>query len=56
MSPTREVIQAEALDWLEKAWEEHENPLVHLSVGWDWECLREEPRFQDLLRRINFPE
>ena len=44
-----------ALDWLEKAWEEHENPLVHLSVGWDWECLREEPRFQDLLRRLDLP-
>jgi serine/threonine protein kinase len=45
-----------ALEWLEKAIEQHEPPLVHLRVGWDWEILRDEPRFQDLLRRINSPQ
>jgi eukaryotic-like serine/threonine-protein kinase len=44
-----------ALDWLEKAWQERENPLVHLAVGWDWDTLQEEPRFQDLLRRLGLP-
>jgi hypothetical protein len=42
-----------ALEWLEKAYEHRESPLVHLGVGWDWDSLRDEPRFQDLLRRIN---
>ena len=41
-----------ALEWLEKAYEQHETPLVHLSVGWDWDGLRDDPRIQDLLRRI----
>jgi serine/threonine-protein kinase len=45
-----------ALEWLEKAYFEHETPLVHLRVSWDWDSLREEPRFQDLLRRMNFPQ
>jgi len=44
-----------ALEWLEKAYEEREPPLVHLNVGWDWDALRSDPRFQDLLRRMNFP-
>jgi hypothetical protein len=44
-----------ALDWLERACEQHEAPLVHLQVAWDWDCLREQPRFQALLRQVNFP-
>jgi len=45
----------EALTWLERAYEQHEAPLVHLQVAWDWDCLREQPRFQALLRQVNFP-
>ncbi len=45
-----------ALDWLEKAFERHENPLVHLYAGWDWDQMRGEPRFRSLLRKMNFPE
>jgi len=45
-----------ALDWLEKAFERHESPLVHLYVGWDWDRVRGEPRFKSLLRRMNLPE
>lgn len=44
-----------ALDWLEKAYEERESPLAHLRVSWDWDQFRDHPRFQDLLRRTNFP-
>lgn len=45
-----------ALDWLEKAYEEHETPLVHLRVAWDWDELRGHVRFRNLLRRMNFPD
>ncbi len=45
-----------ALFWLQKAYEARETPLVHLNVGWDWDQLRPDPRFQTLLRRMNFPQ
>jgi TolB-like protein/Tfp pilus assembly protein PilF len=45
-----------ALDWLEKAYGEREGPLVHLNVAWDWDDLRGDLRFQELLRRMKFPE
>ncbi len=45
-----------ALDSLEKAYEHREPPLVHLNVGWDWDSLRQTPRFRDLLHRMNFPQ
>lgn len=44
-----------ALEWLERAHTQHEAPLVHLRVSWDWDDLREHPRFQALLRSINLP-
>jgi tetratricopeptide (TPR) repeat protein len=50
----RETMRAQ--EWLEKAYEHRESPLVHLSIGWDWDSLREEPQFRDLLRRIGLPE
>jgi serine/threonine-protein kinase len=43
-----------ALLWLEKAAAQHESPLCHLQVGWDWAILHDEPRFQSLVRRLNF--
>jgi serine/threonine protein kinase len=47
--------KSRAQEWLEKAYEHRESPLIHLSVGWDWDSLREEPQFRDLLRRIGLP-
>jgi hypothetical protein len=46
----------QVMKWLEQAYQQRETPLVHLSVGWDWDNLRDDPRFQDLLRRMNFPQ
>ena len=46
----------QALFWLEKACEARETPLVHLGVAWDWDQLRADPRFQDLMHRMNFPQ
>jgi eukaryotic-like serine/threonine-protein kinase len=42
--------------WLEKAYAAKETPLVHLSVARDWDALRADPRFQDLLHRMNLPQ
>ena len=42
-----------ALEWLEKAYEERLPAMVHLAVDLDWSSLRSEPRFQDLIRRLN---
>jgi serine/threonine protein kinase/tetratricopeptide (TPR) repeat protein len=44
-----------ALRWLEQAYENHEGPMMRLGVFWDWDDLRAEPRFQDLLRRMKLP-
>jgi tetratricopeptide (TPR) repeat protein len=45
----------EALRWLEEAYREHDGNIVLLKVFPAWDSLRSEPRFQDLLRRMNFP-
>jgi TolB-like protein/DNA-binding winged helix-turn-helix (wHTH) protein/Flp pilus assembly protein TadD len=43
----------QAMDWLEKSYEERFNPGVLLRPGFD--PLRSDPRFEDLVRRIGFP-
>ena len=45
-----------ALFWLEKAYAAREIPLSHLAVAWDWDQLRPDPRFRDLLHRLNLPQ
>jgi len=40
-----------ALDWLEKAYQEHSNVITTLKVEPAFDSLRPDPRFQDLLRR-----
>jgi adenylate cyclase len=42
-----------AIDWFEKAYEEHEPNLPYISGLGD--PLRSYPRFQDLLRKMNLP-
>jgi serine/threonine-protein kinase len=46
----------QAFEWLEKAYEAREGPLARLRVVWDWDNLRGDPRFKDLLRRMNLPQ
>jgi serine/threonine-protein kinase len=44
-----------ALEWLERAYDRRESPLIHIGIGWDWDSLRGDPHFNDLLRRMNLP-
>jgi hypothetical protein len=41
-----------ALDYLERAYEEHETMMVSLKGGRAWDALRGEPRFDAMLRRM----
>jgi TolB-like protein/DNA-binding winged helix-turn-helix (wHTH) protein/Tfp pilus assembly protein PilF len=45
----------EAFRWLETAYREHDSSLVGMRTDFILEKLRPDPRFQDLLRRMNFP-
>jgi len=44
-----------ALDWLERAYEGHDSALVSLTVEPMFDPLRSEPRFREILRRMNLP-
>jgi TolB-like protein len=43
-----------AIKWLKKSFEERDPHLVNLGVSRDWDNLRDDPRFQDLLQQMNF--
>ncbi len=44
-----------ALEWLERGFEERDIVMVYLTVDPIWNSVRDDPRFQDLLRRMNLP-
>jgi tetratricopeptide (TPR) repeat protein len=45
-----------ALTWIERGYEERDPGLTWLKVFPIWDPLRSEPRFQAVLRRMNFPQ
>jgi tetratricopeptide (TPR) repeat protein len=45
----------EALAWLERGYREREPRMVFLASEPKWDGLRDDPRFKDLLRRIDLP-
>jgi TolB-like protein/DNA-binding winged helix-turn-helix (wHTH) protein len=45
-----------ALGWMERAYEEHVQEMVHMKAYPGWDALRSEPRFQALVGRMNFPQ
>jgi TolB-like protein/DNA-binding winged helix-turn-helix (wHTH) protein len=45
----------EAMAWLERAYEDHDQWMVYTKRYPGWDDLRSEPRFQALVRRMNFP-
>jgi TolB-like protein/DNA-binding winged helix-turn-helix (wHTH) protein len=44
-----------AFDWLEKAFQQRDMGMIYLKVNDSFEALRSDPRFQDLLRRMDLP-
>ena len=46
----------EAFRWLEKVYQERHFGMFLLRVPSSWKPLRSDPRFDDLLERMNFPE
>jgi len=44
------------MEWLERAYQAHDQGLVAIASGELWDLVRDDPRFQDLLRRMNLPE
>jgi TolB-like protein/DNA-binding winged helix-turn-helix (wHTH) protein len=52
---TRLGHKDDAFVGLEKAYKQHRWEMIQLKVRPVWDPLRSDPRFQDLLRRMNFP-
>ena len=46
----------EALEWLERAYQDRNMWMVYLQTAPWFDPLRSDPRFQDLLRRMKFPD
>jgi serine/threonine-protein kinase len=46
----------QAFQWLERAYEKRDAELTWLKVNPKWAPIRDDPRFQDLLRRLNLLE
>jgi TolB-like protein/Flp pilus assembly protein TadD len=46
----------EAFRWLEKAQQERESYMISLRVSPWWDSLRSDPRFDDLVQRMKYPD
>ena len=46
----------EAIQWLEKGYEERDFRMTKLAGAFEFDGLRSDPRFRELLRRIGLPE
>ena len=44
-----------AVAWLERSYQQHYCYMVQLKTLRKWDPIRSDPRFQDILRRMNFP-
>jgi len=45
----------EAIFWLEKAFQERSVMMVTLKNFWVWDNIRDDPRFQEMYDKMNFP-
>ena len=46
----------EAFRWLENAVEQRDSGVVYTKINSGLDSLRDDPRFDELLERLNFPE
>ena len=46
----------ETLAWLERGFERRDAKMAFLKVDLKWNNLRGDARFQDLMRRVGFPQ
>lgn len=53
---TRAGNPKKAIDWLEKAYEAHDSNMPYLGTDPIFDILRVEPRFMDLIKKMNLPE
>jgi tetratricopeptide (TPR) repeat protein len=44
------------IEYLNKAYEERERPLVELKPNKIWDFVRDDPRFKELVKKVGFPE
>jgi hypothetical protein len=51
----RMAEKEKALEWLQKAYEEHDSGLVSVAVEPMFEGVRSDSRFQDMTRRMRLP-
>lgn len=52
---TRAGKKIEALDWLEKAYEDRDANMAYISVDPIFDGLRDDPRFDELLKKMKLP-
>ena len=45
-----------ALKRLERAYQDGDSTMVYLKVDRSFDILRDDPRFQSILRKMNFPQ
>ncbi len=45
-----------AFPWLEKWFKNHDGSLVWMKVAPEFDRIRSDPRFADLMRRVGLPE
>jgi eukaryotic-like serine/threonine-protein kinase len=48
--------QDEAIAWLEKGYEERDFRMTLISVAFEFDGIRSDPRFKELVRRLGLPE
>ena len=53
---TRSGNKEKALDYLEKAFEEHDNNMPYISTDPIFDYMRDDPRFIALIKKMNYPE
>ncbi|MBA4122957.1 MAG: protein kinase [Acidobacteria bacterium] len=44
------------LEWLEKAYQQREFAILYIKISPDYKFLRDDSRFQDLMRRVGLPQ